>query len=105
LSPKKEESDEPSPWAKCSPEEVANRNRYGNVDPFLGNRVKLQVPGGHSDYINASPITLESTKSGKVTKFIATQVRTMKRSYEDFAHNCIGTQSRYNLSYMAYDLA
>ncbi|KAF2704194.1 hypothetical protein K504DRAFT_507208 [Pleomassaria siparia CBS 279.74] len=66
-------SDQPSPWARCSPEEVLNRNRYGNVEPYSANRVKLHVPEGYSDYINASPIVLTSTASKKVTKFIATQ--------------------------------
>jgi protein-tyrosine phosphatase len=49
------------------------RNRYANVDPYQANRVKLQVPEGHNDYINASPIELKSTKSGTVLKYIATQ--------------------------------
>jgi protein tyrosine phosphatase len=53
---------------------TASRNRYANVDPYLNNRVKLQVPEGHNDYINASPIVLKSTVSGTETKFIATQV-------------------------------
>lgn len=52
-----------------------SRNRYANVDPYQKNRVKLKVPEGHCDYINASPIVLESSKSKTVTKFIATQVR------------------------------
>jgi protein tyrosine phosphatase len=32
-----------------------------NVDPFLNNRIRLKVPEGHSDYINASPIKLEQS--------------------------------------------
>ena len=52
-----------------------NRNRYANVDPYLNNRIRLKVPEGYSDYINASPIVLRSTKSDTVTNFIATQVR------------------------------
>jgi protein-tyrosine phosphatase len=51
------------------------RNRYANVDPYQSNRVKLRVPEGHNDYINASPVELTSTKSGAVLKYIATQVR------------------------------
>jgi protein-tyrosine phosphatase len=70
------EPDQQSRWARCGGDEVMNRNRYANVDPYSNNRVKLQVPEGHSDYINASPIVLESTKSRRVTKFIATQVGT-----------------------------
>ncbi|KAF2018313.1 hypothetical protein BU24DRAFT_343309 [Aaosphaeria arxii CBS 175.79] len=62
-----------SQWAKCTGPEVAQRNRYVNVDPYQNNRVKLQVPEGYSDYINASPIVLESTKTKKITRFIATQ--------------------------------
>ncbi|KAF2175622.1 hypothetical protein K469DRAFT_723905 [Zopfia rhizophila CBS 207.26] len=67
------EPDQPSQWARVTGEVVMNRNRYANVDPYQNNRVKLQVPEGYSDYINASPIVLESTKSKTVTKFIATQ--------------------------------
>lgn len=52
-----------------------NRNRYANVDPYLNNRIRLKVPEGYSDYINASPIVLRNTKSDTVTNFIATQVR------------------------------
>ncbi|KAF2196565.1 hypothetical protein GQ43DRAFT_252281 [Delitschia confertaspora ATCC 74209] len=63
----------PSQWARVSGEVAMNRNRYVNVDPYASNRVKLKVPDGHSDYINASPIVLKSSKSGTETKFIATQ--------------------------------
>ncbi|ORX98617.1 protein-tyrosine phosphatase-like protein [Clohesyomyces aquaticus] len=62
-----------SQWARCGGEVVTNRNRYANVDPYCNNRVKLKVPDGHNDYINASPIVLEATQSKTVTKFIATQ--------------------------------
>jgi len=51
------------------------RNRYANVEPFSSNRILLKVPEGHSDYINASPIVLKSSKTGAVKRFIATQVR------------------------------
>ncbi|KAF2869077.1 protein-tyrosine phosphatase-like protein [Massariosphaeria phaeospora] len=67
------DSDPPSQWARCSGEAVAVRNRYANVDPYQSNRVKLSVPEGQSDYINASPIVLESTKSKTILKYIATQ--------------------------------
>jgi protein-tyrosine phosphatase len=61
-------------YARCNGEEHAPRNRYANVNPYLANRVKLEVPEGQSDYINASPITLTTTKSKSVLKYIATQV-------------------------------
>ncbi|ETS85283.1 hypothetical protein PFICI_03308 [Pestalotiopsis fici W106-1] len=35
-------------------------DRYGNIQPWNNNRVKLQVPEGNADYINASPIVLRS---------------------------------------------
>jgi protein-tyrosine phosphatase len=38
---------------------VISRNRYGNVQPWDSARVKLKKPLGGSDYVNASPITLE----------------------------------------------
>ncbi|KAH7394123.1 protein-tyrosine phosphatase-like protein [Phaeosphaeria sp. MPI-PUGE-AT-0046c] len=63
----------PYEYARCNTEEYAPRNRYANVDPYQANRVKLQVPDGHSDYINASPVVLVTTKSHIPLKFIATQ--------------------------------
>lgn len=66
-------SEQPNQWARCAGEDYALRNRYGNVDPYQANRVKLEVPEGHFDYINASPILLESTKSKTVLRYIATQ--------------------------------
>lgn len=34
-------------------------DRYGNIQPWHNNRIKLRVPEGHVDYVNASPIVLE----------------------------------------------
>lgn len=68
-------SDQPNQWARCTGEEYALRNRYANVDPYQANRVQLDVPEGTFDYINASPIVLETTKSKTPLKYIATQVR------------------------------
>ncbi|KNG52618.1 tyrosine-protein phosphatase 2 [Stemphylium lycopersici] len=65
--------DEPGMWARCCGEDYALRNRYANVDPYQSNRVHLEVPEGHWDYINASPITLKTTKSATPLKYIATQ--------------------------------
>ena len=66
-------SEEAPKWARCFGEDYANRNRYINVDPYQSNRVHLEVPDGHFDYINASPIVLETTKSATELKYIATQ--------------------------------
>jgi protein-tyrosine phosphatase len=60
-------------WARPQGDDVRNRNRYVNVDPYTNNRIRLLVPDGHSDYINASPIVLQSTVSGAVRNYIATQ--------------------------------
>ncbi|RDI77432.1 hypothetical protein Vi05172_g12535 [Venturia inaequalis] len=62
-----------SQWARLANDETTRRNRYMNVDPFVHNRVPLQVPEGHSDYINASFIKLSNTISGTNREFIATQ--------------------------------
>ncbi|KAK3321572.1 protein-tyrosine phosphatase-like protein, partial [Apodospora peruviana] len=51
----------PSPdfkWARPQGAHLKKLDRYGNIQPWHNNRVKLQVPEGHIDYINASPITL-----------------------------------------------
>ena len=75
MSPTTEnENEQPSQWAKCSGEHVTIRNRYANVDPYQNNRVRLKVPEGRNDYINASPIELTTTKSNTVLRYIATQV-------------------------------
>ncbi|KAF1950281.1 hypothetical protein CC80DRAFT_427227 [Byssothecium circinans] len=67
------ESEQLSRWSRCIWEDALRRNRYANVDPYQANRVKLKVPEGQNDYINASPIELKSTQSGAVLKYIATQ--------------------------------
>jgi protein-tyrosine phosphatase len=66
-------ADHPHPWARCNTDEHAPRNRYANVDPYQAHRVCLDVPDGHSDYINASPISLESTRNSTPLCYIATQ--------------------------------
>ncbi|KAF2827542.1 hypothetical protein CC86DRAFT_212794 [Ophiobolus disseminans] len=66
-------ADQPYEYARCNTEEHAPRNRYANVDPYLANRVKLEVPEGHSDYINASPIVLTTTQTKSALQYIATQ--------------------------------
>lgn len=66
-------ADGPTQWARCSGEPYAPRNRYMNVDPYQGNRVRLKVPEGADDYINASPIELITTRSKTPLRYIATQ--------------------------------
>ncbi|KAM7221869.1 tyrosine-protein phosphatase 1 [Rhypophila decipiens] len=51
----------PSPdfrWARPQGQQLRKLDRYANIQPWYNHRVKLQVPEGHLDYINASPITL-----------------------------------------------
>lgn len=62
-------------WARLNPDPVLDR--YNNIHPWANNRIKLQVPEGVNDYINASPVTLTSTsakqsalKSGIQDKYI-----------------------------------
>ncbi|KAF3059260.1 Receptor-type tyrosine-protein phosphatase O [Daldinia childiae] len=53
----------PSPnfkFARVTTPETKILDRYANIQPWANNRVKLQVPDGQLDYINASPITLRS---------------------------------------------
>lgn len=70
-------------WVRATGEDVIKRNRYANVEVFVNNRVKLNVPEGHSDYINASHIRLRTTKSNKEKYFIATQVRYFLAFYSE----------------------
>ncbi|KAJ9148507.1 Tyrosine-protein phosphatase 2 [Pleurostoma richardsiae] len=53
----------PSPdfqWARVTGPHLKALDRYVNIQPWHNNRIKLKVPPGHIDYINASPITLNS---------------------------------------------
>ncbi|KAI0007310.1 phosphatases II [Xylariaceae sp. FL0662B] len=53
----------PSPnhrFARVALPEAKLLDRYANIQPWENNRVKLRVPPGQVDYINASPITLYS---------------------------------------------
>lgn len=54
-------------YSRLTGDDVTARNRYLNVEPYAQNRIKLSVPSGLNDYINASPIVL-----GK-RRYIATQ--------------------------------
>jgi len=68
------EPDPNSPWAVENTAHTKARNRYTNIHPWANNRIHLQVPPDHCDYINASPILLHGLKSGKDKRYIATQV-------------------------------
>ena len=61
------------PWAIIRTPESLSRNRYSNIYPWADNRIRLNVPNGKCDYINASPIVLDSGRQG-TKKYIATQV-------------------------------
>jgi protein-tyrosine phosphatase len=65
-------------WARLDPDPVLDR--YNNIHPWANNRIKLHVPEGFNDYINASLVTLVSTsgkqsalKSGVQDKYICMQ--------------------------------
>ncbi|KAL2186239.1 phosphatases II [Thermothelomyces heterothallicus CBS 203.75] len=52
----------PSPdfrWARVTGPHLKTLDRYLNIQPWHNNRIKLRVPEGHVDYVNASPIVLE----------------------------------------------
>ena len=49
-------------------ETVISRNRYGNIQPWDPSRVRLRMPIGGSDYINASPISLKCHTSTPPTR-------------------------------------
>lgn len=54
----------PSPdfkWARVTGDHLKKLDRYMNIQPWENNRVRLRVPPGKVDYVNASPITLSST--------------------------------------------
>lgn len=54
----------PSPdfkWARVTGDHLKRLDRYMNIQPWENNRVRLRVPPGKVDYVNASPIILSST--------------------------------------------
>ncbi|KAL2194854.1 protein-tyrosine phosphatase-like protein [Corynascus similis CBS 632.67] len=56
----------PSPdfrWARVTGPHLKTLDRYFNIQPWHNNRIKLRVPEGHIDYVNASPIVLEPLPS------------------------------------------
>ncbi|KAL1884121.1 hypothetical protein VTK73DRAFT_6790 [Phialemonium thermophilum] len=56
----------PSPnfrWARVTGPHLKHLDRYMNIQPWHNNRIRLQVPEGHLDYINASPIVLPRSVS------------------------------------------
>lgn len=59
-------------WSREEPDRELDR--YANVHPWAGNRIRLIVPEGYNDYINASPVTLTST---------AEKQSTMKKGLQD----------------------
>ncbi|KAH8692692.1 protein-tyrosine phosphatase 2 [Talaromyces proteolyticus] len=60
-------------WALDSDPEVKARNRYFNVQAWANSRIRLRVPQGECDFINASPIVLKDSQTGMETRYIATQ--------------------------------
>ncbi|KAH8880365.1 phosphatases II [Thozetella sp. PMI_491] len=48
-------------WARVPPGYPRGLDRYINIQPWNNNRVKLRVPEGYVDYVNASPIVLTSS--------------------------------------------
>lgn len=68
----------PSPsnvWARYHPRSYPQYlDRYSNIHPWNNNRVRLRVPPGQVNYINASPIELHSPSTpGRVDRYIAMQ--------------------------------
>ncbi|KAI1080960.1 phosphatases II [Whalleya microplaca] len=63
-------------FARVALPEAKLLDRYANIQPWENNRVRLRVPQGHVDYINASPITLNSPLNPKARpphRYIAMQ--------------------------------
>jgi protein tyrosine phosphatase len=97
--------DAKSPWTRLKGDDVALRNRYLNVDPYENNRIRLNVPANESDYINASPIRLPTTKQGE-KRYVATQVslspiHPIRRVQ---SYRSIGSQRIYLTSLLENDL-
>jgi protein-tyrosine phosphatase len=61
------------PFHKVDSPHTKVRDRYANIHPWAGNRIKLVVPQGKNDYINASPVKLTSRKDLTHRAFITMQ--------------------------------
>lgn len=66
--------DPKSIWWQDLSTEVRLRNRYADIFPWANCRIRLKVPEGTCDYINASPILLSSLRHGETKRYITTQV-------------------------------
>ena len=75
ISQGRSNSNPQSQWVQETSPEIKSRNRYRDVQAWANNRIHLKVPEGHCDYINASPISLHNSKTGKEERYIATQVQ------------------------------
>ena len=69
------QNDGTSKWAQEQTREVKMRNRYADISAWANSRIRLKVVEGACDYINASPISLQCSKTAKERKYIAAQVR------------------------------
>ncbi|MCJ1356230.1 MAG: hypothetical protein MMC33_006224 [Icmadophila ericetorum] len=69
----RQQNDPASKWAQEQTREVKNRNRYADISAWANSRIRLKVVEGACDYINASPISLHCSKTGKERKYIAAQ--------------------------------
>ncbi|KAJ3472270.1 hypothetical protein NLG97_g11133 [Lecanicillium saksenae] len=70
-------TDEASKWAfnhSGSSSSKSPMDRYSNIRPWNHNRVKLNVPDGAPDYVNASPIAVPASNDEAPTyKYVAMQ--------------------------------
>ncbi|EFX00972.1 protein-tyrosine phosphatase 2 [Grosmannia clavigera kw1407] len=55
-------------WARVTGSHLRVLDRYANIQPWDRNRVRLQVPPGRVDYINASPIVLTTTAAAAAAR-------------------------------------
>ncbi|PSR90904.1 protein-tyrosine phosphatase-like protein [Coniella lustricola] len=51
-------------WALVAGPHLRKLDRYVNIQPWQNNRVRLRVPRGKQEYINASPVTLYPLTAG-----------------------------------------
>lgn len=55
-------------WARVTGSHLRVLDRYPNIQPWDRNRVRLRVPPGRVDYINASPIVLTTTAPAQAAR-------------------------------------
>ncbi|KAI3401120.1 hypothetical protein diail_266 [Diaporthe ilicicola] len=88
----------PSPdfkWARVTGDHLKRLDRYMNIQPWENNRVRLRVPPGKVDYVNASPIALTSTTPNQASQMRAQELGNKEATIVGLSDLAGGGPDRY----------